>query len=277
MGTPTGKKTSQKAGSVGGLVAGIMTKNATAFNEILLRLKLASNTKSDSALARAMGLRQSAISTAKSRGQIPPVWVVNISSNYHVSSDWLLFGTGSMKPFNDIHPVKEIWDNLNAIDYLSTNAHILHTAIEITFKCKLGLQRVNHLLKFENGAVQLVRSKLNLENPTARAEVKLIRDSFNKFNVRTVQFKMNISDIEGLSRSSPWYCIVKKYEDITSGQNIDYAQAILGLTSKTNLEQDLSTERTFSREIVAENRRLLKTNANLRVELTAIKTKIDLD
>ncbi len=263
-----------EAESVESRVAGITTKNATAFNEILLRLKLASNTKSDSALARAMGLRQSAVSTAKSRGQIPPTWVVNISRNYNVSSDWLFFGTGSMKFFNDIHPIKEIWTNINAIEYLKTNAHLLHTVVEINFMCELSCQGVNHLLKFVNGAVQLIRSKLNLDNPAAQDEVKLIRDSFNKFDVRVLQLNMSISDLENLARFSPWYCIVKKYEDITSEQN---AQSILSLASKSSLEQELSMERNFNREIVAENRQLLKDNADLRVELTAIKTKKNSD
>ncbi|WP_321402628.1 helix-turn-helix domain-containing protein [Maridesulfovibrio sp.] len=81
---------------VAGLVAGLTEKDATAMNTFLERLKLATNAKSDSELARFMGLRQSAMSSAKSRGQIPASWLVNIAINCNISADWLLTGDGAM-------------------------------------------------------------------------------------------------------------------------------------------------------------------------------------
>jgi hypothetical protein len=72
-------------------------KPATDFNEVLDRLKQFFNVKSDTALARALGLRQSSVSTAKSKKQIPPAWLLKVSLEYGVSLDWLVYGTGQMK------------------------------------------------------------------------------------------------------------------------------------------------------------------------------------
>lgn len=77
---------------VAGLVAGLTVEDATKCNEILGRLRLVSNAASDSGFARALGLKQSSISTAKSRGMIPPSWIVNAANLFNVSSDWLIFG-----------------------------------------------------------------------------------------------------------------------------------------------------------------------------------------
>jgi len=84
------------------LVAGLTVEDATKSTEILGRLKLASNTKSDTDLARALGLKQSSISTAKTRGMIPSAWIVNAARLFNVSTDWLIFGE-RLKPEGPIH------------------------------------------------------------------------------------------------------------------------------------------------------------------------------
>ncbi len=70
---------------------------ATKFDEVLGRLKQVVNVKSDTALAKALNLRQSSISTAKSRKQIPPVWLLRVSFEYGISLDWLVYGAGPMR------------------------------------------------------------------------------------------------------------------------------------------------------------------------------------
>jgi hypothetical protein len=77
---------------VAGLVAGLTVEHATCFEEILSRLKVASGVNSDADLALKIGLTRSSISTAKTRGMIPPSWIVNVSNLFNVSADWLIYG-----------------------------------------------------------------------------------------------------------------------------------------------------------------------------------------
>lgn len=78
--------------AVVGLVVGLTLEDTTACTEILGRLKQISNTNSDTALARILGLKQSSISTAKTRGMIPSAWIINASSLFNISADWLIYG-----------------------------------------------------------------------------------------------------------------------------------------------------------------------------------------
>lgn len=64
------------------------------FEAILNRMKSAINAKSDTELGSKMGLKQSAISSAKTRGQIPAAWVVSMAQDHGISADWLLTGVG---------------------------------------------------------------------------------------------------------------------------------------------------------------------------------------
>jgi len=73
-------------------------KAATAeFLDVLNRLKQATGTTTDTDLAKALGIKQGAISAAKRTVQIPPVWVARISKGFSVSADWLFYGTGPMR------------------------------------------------------------------------------------------------------------------------------------------------------------------------------------
>jgi phage repressor protein C with HTH and peptisase S24 domain len=78
-------------------VAGLTTEDASCFGDILARLKEATSTNSDAELSLILGLKSSAVSTAKGRGIIPPAWIINIANTYKVSADWLAFG-GGFKP-----------------------------------------------------------------------------------------------------------------------------------------------------------------------------------
>lgn len=66
--------------------------SATDYLGVLDRMKLATGTKSDTAFAQSIGIRQSSVSAAKDRRSIPPVWAVQIAQKYGVSMDWLMFG-----------------------------------------------------------------------------------------------------------------------------------------------------------------------------------------
>jgi len=71
-------------------------KYITLFDEVLARLKTSTNTKGDTEFARAIGLSQSAVSNAKTRGSIPPVWIETVAKQFNISANWLFFGEGSM-------------------------------------------------------------------------------------------------------------------------------------------------------------------------------------
>ncbi len=72
-------------------------KAATAeFMEVFGRLKQATGTTTDTDLAKALGIKQGAVSAAKRTLQIPPVWIAKISKGFSVSADWLFYGTGPM-------------------------------------------------------------------------------------------------------------------------------------------------------------------------------------
>lgn len=67
---------------------------ADSFMEAFARLKDATGARTDTELAHCLGLKQSSISSAKSKRELPPAWVVAIAMRYNVSTDWLLFGVG---------------------------------------------------------------------------------------------------------------------------------------------------------------------------------------
>lgn len=64
----------------------------TNYLDVLERMKLVTNTTSDTAFAKSIGIRQSSVSAAKERQSIPPTWAIQIAEEYGVSLDWLMFG-----------------------------------------------------------------------------------------------------------------------------------------------------------------------------------------
>lgn len=63
----------------------------------LERLKIATNTQSDTSLAKTLGISQGSISNAKTSGTIPAIWFIKVAEKFDVSMDWLVFGIGSMQ------------------------------------------------------------------------------------------------------------------------------------------------------------------------------------
>ncbi|MGD9611188.1 MAG: helix-turn-helix domain-containing protein, partial [Desulfovibrionaceae bacterium] len=76
-------------------------KAATAeFLEVFGRLKKATGAATDTELAKILGIKQGAVSSAKRNLQIPPIWIAKVSRAFSVSADWLFYGTGPMKRGN---------------------------------------------------------------------------------------------------------------------------------------------------------------------------------
>ncbi|MDP3425755.1 MAG: S24 family peptidase [Humidesulfovibrio sp.] len=64
----------------------------TKFEERLQRLMQSAGSKSDSDLARALGILPQSVAAARKRQQIPGGWVEQIAEKFNASADWLLFG-----------------------------------------------------------------------------------------------------------------------------------------------------------------------------------------
>lgn len=69
---------------------------ATQFDAIYDRIKLCLGAKTDTELARVLGIDQSSIAGARKRNNIPPKWIIDVSERFGISADWLLFGDGAM-------------------------------------------------------------------------------------------------------------------------------------------------------------------------------------
>lgn len=83
------------------LAASLATSDEKAatveFLEVFGRLKKATGAATDTELARILGIKQGAVSSAKRNQQIPPVWIAKVSKAFSVSADWLFYGTGPMR------------------------------------------------------------------------------------------------------------------------------------------------------------------------------------
>ncbi|MGE4193398.1 MAG: S24 family peptidase [Pseudodesulfovibrio sp.] len=73
-----------------------MAEELFGFEKIVERLKKATGTQTDSALAECLGITQGSLSGAKTKGKVPPKWLILASEDFSVSLDWLYYGHGSM-------------------------------------------------------------------------------------------------------------------------------------------------------------------------------------
>jgi Bacteriophage CI repressor helix-turn-helix domain. len=78
-------------------------------DHILARIFLVSGCRTQSDLARMLGIRQSSISDAKRRKSIPPEWLLKLLRLTNVHPDWILTGSGPryMLPSETEAPAKE--------------------------------------------------------------------------------------------------------------------------------------------------------------------------
>ncbi|UQZ87882.1 hypothetical protein C4J81_01070 [Deltaproteobacteria bacterium Smac51] len=111
---------------VAGLVAGLTSEDATAFEEILGRIKYASGAKSDAELAEKLGLQRSSISTAKSRQMVPSSWIINTSNLFNFSSDWLIYGDKREIFVDSSVPCRHRYENEDEPFRLVPEDHILN-------------------------------------------------------------------------------------------------------------------------------------------------------
>lgn len=64
---------------------------------ILDRLREGTEARSDSELARLLGVSQQAVSNARASNKVPDSWVRKAAEQFKLSTDWLFFGWGNKK------------------------------------------------------------------------------------------------------------------------------------------------------------------------------------
>lgn len=67
------------------------------FEGVFARLKSVFGVKTDTDLAKCLGLQQGSISKAKQKKSVPPSWITTVSLTKGISADWLLTGEGEIK------------------------------------------------------------------------------------------------------------------------------------------------------------------------------------
>ena len=82
------------------------------FSQVLKRLKESLNVGSDSELARVLNIKQSSISSAKARQQVPSNWITHVSKEHGISADWLLYGIG----VKSLEGVERAYNELERLD-----------------------------------------------------------------------------------------------------------------------------------------------------------------
>jgi len=73
-------------------------RSTKTFEARLKRIMEACGAANDSELARVLNITPPSVGTAKKRLKIPSGWIEKISVKFGVSTDWLFFGTGLMRP-----------------------------------------------------------------------------------------------------------------------------------------------------------------------------------
>ncbi len=67
------------------------------FEGVLARFKSVFGVKTDTDLAKCLGLQQGSISKAKQKKSVPPSWITTVALTKGISADWLLTGEGQFK------------------------------------------------------------------------------------------------------------------------------------------------------------------------------------
>jgi hypothetical protein len=74
------------------------------FDAAFDRIKRATGSTSQARVAKALGIRQGAVSDAKRRGVIPKPWLFKLESKYKLAPEWVLTGEGPQFILSDGTP-----------------------------------------------------------------------------------------------------------------------------------------------------------------------------
>jgi transcriptional regulator with XRE-family HTH domain len=136
--------------------------------EFYERLKLLIGDDKPFAWAARVGLSKGAFNRVWNQGTIPShEGLVKIKIATGVSLDWLLTGEGGNEP------VKHFEATYHAEDYLLGIMPRLHQIIELHYSYR-G-KAICHLVRFKNGELQLVYSRMNYDRGARIEEVEKVR------------------------------------------------------------------------------------------------------
>ncbi|WP_415714465.1 helix-turn-helix domain-containing protein [Maridesulfovibrio sp.] len=214
------------------------------FDNTFERLKQATKSTSDTALAKCLGLRQGSISGAKQKGKIPPAWFVTTANDFNVSLDWLVYGKGPMRRDQEADQIQQL-PKMTRSNYepdpLSRSYIYPHERLEF--------------LRMQKGWTQ--------ENlaATARVPVAKVKELESPSVSEDISAITMIADV--LFVSLEWLLTGEgpRQKFAATPQEDGYRQRC------EQLEAELAKEREENRALNKEIRELMRENGDLRVEL----------
>ncbi|MDL2207611.1 helix-turn-helix domain containing protein [Desulfovibrio sp. OttesenSCG-928-M16] len=78
-----------------------MLETPSTSQQVIERLKQGTGVRTDSELARLLGISQQSVSNARSTGKVPDSWVRCTAERFGLNADWLFFGRGKAHAFID--------------------------------------------------------------------------------------------------------------------------------------------------------------------------------
>jgi hypothetical protein len=122
-----------------------------SYAETIDRIMIATKSKTETDLARALKVKPQSVSQAKKKGSIPAQWFVCIALEYGVSLDWLVSGREAV--------------------HGATNT-ACPRCVELYEKLVLVQERENAVLK-ENGELKAASMALQAENAELKSQLSL--------------------------------------------------------------------------------------------------------
>ena len=115
-----------------------------AFDEVWERVKTIMGLKTQTALAQALGVHQTAITDAKKRGFFPLGWIYRLGHNYNISYDELLRGTNVNLPTDTVPEVRTL--------YIDSAVEVVENAVKAS-GCRINSEQKKAL-------TQIIREEL---------------------------------------------------------------------------------------------------------------------
>lgn len=154
---------------------------STDFSSVLVRLKQAVGANSDSDLAKKIGYSQQSIAKAKNTGIVPTSWIPKVSLLFDVSTDWLFFGRGPMRPGDAPQPAANAPEPPVTVMETATCARCAKMEVKLE---KVEQQR-DELVQ-ENRELWRKNGQLAQENGDLKIEVAVQREQLKSLSGRSV-------------------------------------------------------------------------------------------
>ena len=149
-----------------------------------LRILACTGAKSDSALARILGILPQSVTAARKRAQIPTGWIENISEQFDISTDWLFFGR---EPMHITPPIKKQNTKVGVSGDDGPQVLLSHYA---KLEAKLEISEAERReLVVENRRLHREKEELLRENGELKAMVARLEERKNRLAVATDQPK----------------------------------------------------------------------------------------